>query len=154
MWVGLHKPDSVPRASQPRVWSFVCQTGSPGPLPSLREGSECDYYPESSIPPKRNLRPSRPFPVLSCTTWGLSCLLPCGRSGELLPRLFTLALRSRSPVRWYVFCDTFRCLGLRRRPPRFHAARCSAVSGLSSRPHLAEAKPTSDHSGRPAQSLG
>ena len=49
----------------------------------------------------------------------------------------------------YVFCDTFRGPGLRQRPPRFHAARCSEVSGLSSRPHPAEAEPTGDHSGRP-----
>lgn len=34
-------------------------------------------------------------PVLSCTAWGLSCLLHCCRSGGLLPRLFTLThLRS------------------------------------------------------------
>ena len=93
-------------------------------------------------------------PVLSCTTWGLSCLLPCGWSGELLPRLFTLARQSLSPAWWYVFCDTFRCPGLRQRPPRFHAARCSAVSGLSSRPQPTEACPTSDHSGRPMGTLG
>src|SRR5262249_38468430 len=29
--------------------------------------------------------------VLSCTAWGFSCLANCFASGELLPRLFTLA---------------------------------------------------------------
>jgi hypothetical protein len=32
-----------------------------------------------------------PSSVLSCTAWGFSCLANCFASGELLPRLFTLA---------------------------------------------------------------
>src|SRR5205814_4159856 len=32
-----------------------------------------------------------PFSVLSCTAWGFSCLANRFASGELLPRLFTLA---------------------------------------------------------------
>src|SRR5438067_12384685 len=32
-----------------------------------------------------------PSSVLSCTAWGFSCLANCSASGELLPRLFTLA---------------------------------------------------------------
>jgi hypothetical protein len=35
-----------------------------------------------------------PSSVLSCTAWGFSCLANCFASGELLPRLFTLACAS------------------------------------------------------------
>jgi len=35
-----------------------------------------------------------PPSVLSCTAWGFSCLANCSASGELLPRLFTLACAS------------------------------------------------------------
>jgi len=34
-----------------------------------------------------------PFPVLSCTAWGFSCLGHRWPSGELLPRHFTFARR-------------------------------------------------------------
>src|SRR3984893_16713968 len=46
-----------------------------------------------------------PPSVLSCTAWGFSCLADYSASGELLPRLFTLAC---SKNRRFVFCDTFR----------------------------------------------
>jgi hypothetical protein len=39
-------------------------------------------------------RAGYPSSVLSCTTWGFSCLANCSASGELLPRLFTLACTS------------------------------------------------------------
>lgn len=96
---------------------------------------------------------------MSCTAWGLSCLLPCGWSGGLLPRLFTLA-----PLRFQIgdlrfqkggllFCDTFRCPGFRQRPPRLAPGMlpCGVRTFLSS----AElASPTSDHSDRPVASIG
>src|SRR6266700_480760 len=39
-------------------------------------------------------RTGYPPSVLSCTAWGFSCLANCSASGELLPRLFTLACTS------------------------------------------------------------
>lgn len=48
----------------------------PGRIPSRFRGKEPDRLPVC--------------PVLSCTTWGLSCLPGYPGSGELLPRLFTL----------------------------------------------------------------
>src|SRR5262245_21911290 len=45
--------------------------------------------------PEDLYRAGCPSSVLSCTAWGFSCLVNCFASGELLPRLFTLAcLRS------------------------------------------------------------
>ena len=75
------------------------------------------------IPLARNARPARagrdatipedqrtgcPPSVLSCTTWGFSCLAHCSASGALLPRLFTLTCASLPKNRRYLFCDTFR----------------------------------------------
>src|SRR2546430_11163947 len=48
-----------------------------------------------------------PSSVLSCTAWGFSCLANCSASGELLPRLFTLACTLLPKNRRCVFCDTF-----------------------------------------------
>src|SRR5215467_1943033 len=44
---------------------------------------------DATIP--EDQRAGCPPSVLSCTTWGFSCLANCSASGELLPRLFTLA---------------------------------------------------------------
>ena len=41
--------------------------------------------------PEDFCRAGCPSSVLSCTAWGFSCLANCSASGELLPRLFTLA---------------------------------------------------------------
>src|SRR5881394_4311062 len=49
-----------------------------------------------------------PSSVLSCTAWGFSCLANCSASGELLPRLFTLACTLLPKNRRYFFCDTLR----------------------------------------------
>jgi len=49
-----------------------------------------------------------PSSVLSCTAWGFSCLANCFASGELLPRLFTLACTLLPKNRRYLFCDTLR----------------------------------------------
>jgi hypothetical protein len=59
-----------------------------------------------------------PSSVLSCTAWGFSCLADLSASGELLPRLFTLACSSGklaaplnsflSKNRRFFLCDTFR----------------------------------------------
>jgi len=49
-----------------------------------------------------------PSSVLSCTAWGFSCLANCSASGELLPRLFTLACTLLPKNRRYLFCDTLR----------------------------------------------
>lgn len=132
-WVGLHKPDSVPHRSEDlRVWSFVCRALRPSPAET-----GCDYYPEislrrSGVAARRTLSP-----VLSCTAWGLSCLLPCGWSGELLPRHFTLTFPSRSRKRRYLFCDTFRCSGFRQKPPTLARGTlpCGVRTFLSSASH-------------------
>src|SRR5437762_6807987 len=44
---------------------------------------------DATIP--EDQRAGCPPSVLSCTAWGFSCLANCSASGELLPRLFTLA---------------------------------------------------------------
>jgi hypothetical protein len=49
-----------------------------------------------------------PSSVLSCTAWGFSCLANYSASGELLPRLFTLACTLLPKNRRYLFCDTLR----------------------------------------------
>jgi hypothetical protein len=49
-----------------------------------------------------------PSSVLSCTAWGFSCLANCSASGELLPRLFTLARALLPKNRRCFFCDTLR----------------------------------------------
>jgi hypothetical protein len=49
-----------------------------------------------------------PSSVLSCTAWGFSCLANCFASGELLPRLFTLARALLPKNQRYLFCDTLR----------------------------------------------
>src|SRR5213595_455836 len=49
-----------------------------------------------------------PSSVLSCTAWGFSCLANYFASGELLPRLFTLACTLLPKNRRYLFCDTLR----------------------------------------------
>ena len=49
-----------------------------------------------------------PSSVLSCTAWGFSCLANCSASGELLPRLFTLARNLLPKNRRCFFCDTLR----------------------------------------------
>jgi hypothetical protein len=70
-----------------------------------------------------------PPSVLSCTTWGFSCLADYSASGELLPRLFTLACTSLPKNRRCLFCDTFRRRSLGRTPPacftRHAAVWCS-----------------------------
>src|SRR6266513_2096700 len=60
-------------------------------------------------PPNPKGKPGRrPSSVLSCTAWGFSCLANCSTSGELLPRLFTLACNLLPKNRRYLFCDTLR----------------------------------------------
>jgi hypothetical protein len=59
------------------------------------------------------------FPVLSCTTWGLSCPVACAPGGELLPRLFTLTSNCLRSSRRYFFCDTFRGSQLSSGAPAF-----------------------------------
>ncbi len=50
------------------------------------------------------------LPIWSCSVWGLPCPLHHCRGGALLPHLFTLTLAF--PPRRYVFCGTFRRMGL------------------------------------------
>jgi hypothetical protein len=65
-------------------------------------------YPRNSPERLRGVRTGCPSSVLSCTTWGFSCLVNCSASGELLPRLFTLACALLPKNRRCLFCDTFR----------------------------------------------
>ena len=68
-------------------------------------------YPEvgraepARIPANRNS-----LPIWSCSVWGLPCPRHYCRGGALLPHLFTLTASLRA--RRYVFCGTFRRLGL------------------------------------------
>jgi len=82
---------------------------------------------DATIPEDR--RTGCPPSVLSCTTWGFSCLADCSTSGELLPRLFNLACTSLPKNRRCLFCDTFRQRPLGRTPPacftRHAAVWCS-----------------------------
>ena len=86
---------------------------------------------DATIP--EDQRTGGPSSVLSCTTWGFSCLADYSASGELLPRLFNLACASLPKNRRCLFCDTFRqpptCVGAAR---VFYAACCRMVFGLSS----------------------
>src|SRR5205814_6804434 len=61
---------------------------------------------DATIP--EDQRAGCPPSVLSCTAWGFSCLANCSASGELLPRLFTLACTLLPKNRRCLFCDTFR----------------------------------------------
>jgi hypothetical protein len=84
-----------------------------------------------------------PSSVLSCTAWGFSCLANYSASGELLPRLFTLACTLLPKNRRCLFCDTFRHRGFSTAAPaRFtrHAAVWCSDFPLTSRKRLA-----SDH---------
>lgn len=60
--------------------------------------------------------------VWSCSEWGLQCLFCCQKSGELLPRLFTLSFRR------YIFCCTFPRVASAGCYPAF----CPVEPGLSS----------------------
>ena len=55
------------------------------PIPQVRDR-------DATIP--EDQRTGGPPSVLSCTAWGFSCLANYSASGELLPRLFTLACAS------------------------------------------------------------
>src|SRR4029077_186401 len=50
------------------------------------------------------------FPIWSCSVWGLPCPVHYCAGGALLPHLFTLT-RGLRPRR-YIFCGTFRRMGL------------------------------------------
>jgi hypothetical protein len=58
--------------------------------------------------PEDLYRAGCPSSVLSCTAWGFSCLANYSASGELLPRLFTLARALLPKNRRCFFCDTLR----------------------------------------------
>ena len=84
-----------------------------------------------------------PSSVLSCTAWGFSCLANYSASGELLPRLFTLACTLLPKNRRCLFCDTLRHRSFSTATPaRFtrHAAVWCSDFPLTSRKRLA-----SDH---------
>jgi hypothetical protein len=55
-------------------------------------------YPRINPERLRGVRAGCPPSVLSCTAWGFSCLANCSASGELLPRLFTLACPRRGKL--------------------------------------------------------
>jgi len=94
----------------------------------MKDSSEGNHFSMRLIPGDSD-RTSRPSPVMSCTTRGLPCLLSYPWSGGLLPHLFTLTPTSRSGL----FSAALSVLlGLNPTIPRFHKARCSIVSGLSS----------------------
>src|SRR5206468_7307410 len=69
--------------------------------------------------PEDFYRAGCPSSVLSCTAWGFSCLANCFASGELLPRLFTLACALLPKNRRCLLCDTFRQRPLSRTLPAY-----------------------------------
>src|SRR6266496_1038805 len=75
-------------------------------IPLSRDARRASAHRDATIPEDR--RAGCPPSVLSCTAWGFSCLANCSASGELLPRLFTLACTLLPKNRRCVFCDTFR----------------------------------------------
>src|SRR5205809_3882248 len=72
---------------------------------------------DATIP--EDQRAGCPPSVLSCTAWGFSCLANCFASGELLPRLFTLACALLPKNRRCLFCDTFRRRGFSTAAPAY-----------------------------------
>jgi hypothetical protein len=122
-WIGRCKPDSVLQhccLSDDHLSTRLL----PGDLPHLAMSCE-----RAALPP-----------VLSCTAWGLSCLLPCGWSGGLLPRRFTLTSLARGGL----FSVTLSiALAFAESLRRLRAACCPMVSGLSSRPQSCD--PTRGH---------
>jgi hypothetical protein len=70
-------------------------------------------------PAVRELERAAPrFPIWPCTRRGFPCLADCSASGELLPRLFTLAPPLRAGR--FIFCGTLRghaCAGSPRVSP-------------------------------------
>jgi hypothetical protein len=79
--------------------------------------------------PEDLYRAGCPSSVLSCTAWGFSCLANYSASGELLPRLFTLACTLLPKNRRCFFCDTLRHRGFSTAAPacftRHAAVWCS-----------------------------
>ena len=79
--------------------------------------------------PEDLYRAGCPSSVLSCTAWGFSCLANYSASGELLPRLFTLARALLPKNRRCFFCDTLRHRGFSTAAPacftRHAAVWCS-----------------------------
>src|SRR2546423_4400621 len=92
-------------------------------VPLARDARGARALRDATIP--EDQRTGGPPSVLSCTTWGFSCLANYSASGELLPRLFNPACASLPKNPRGLFCDTFPrpppWSGL---PPRFagHAA--------------------------------
>jgi hypothetical protein len=74
------------------------------------------------------------LPIWSCSVWGLPCLRPYGRSGALLPHLFTLTLRiclAANP-RGGIFSVALAVYEFLRSHPGRYPAHCPAEFGLSS----------------------
>jgi hypothetical protein len=96
-------------------------------IPLARDARGACAPRDATIPEDR--RTGCPPSVLSCTTWGFSCLADYSASGELLPRLFNLACASLPKNRRCLFCDTFRQRSLGRTLPacftRHAAVWCS-----------------------------
>src|SRR5439155_17176512 len=84
-----------------------------------------------------------PPSVLSCTAWGFSCLANYFASGELLPRLFTLACALLPKNRRCLFCDTLRHRNFTTAAPA-SSTRHTAV-WCSDFPPASRKRLTSDH---------
>jgi hypothetical protein len=80
---------------------YLSRSANAGREPNPAIGTMMRRYP-------RIKRAGCPSSVLSCTAWGFSCLANCSASGELLPRLFTLARALLPKNRRCFFCDTLR----------------------------------------------
>lgn len=128
-------PPSVARAVSRILFrraDFRRAAGAAISLPALRRDPS---FPVVRLIPGAFARAAQ-APALSCTARGFSCPRCRHRGGGLLPRHFTLS----RPKAAGVFSVTLSvAAGLRRRRPVFRRARCSMVSGLSSRGALAGA---------------
>jgi len=95
-----------------------------------------------------------PSSVLSCTAWGFSCLANCSASGELLPRLFTLACTLLPKNRRYLFCDTLRHHSFSTETPacftRHAAVWCSDFPPASRKQLASDHLPSANNLSQPA----
>ena len=105
--------------------------------------SDRGYRRDATIPEDR--RTGCPPSVLSCTTWGFSCLVNYSASGELLPRLFNLACTSLPKNRRCLFCDTFRQPRLASELPACFTRHAAVWCSDFPLPNPAKARLTSDH---------
>ena len=132
------KPDSVPWEPVPRGDDHFSNPLLPRDFPLARNATNTRRY---------NGRAAH-SPVLSCTTRGLPCRAGYPDTRWALTPPFHPYLIPRGPSAVYSLLH-FPSGRFETTVPRFHEARCPAVSGLSSTPQ-AEPRSTGERRGKPA----